>query len=153
MLRVVPRRWLSRDFAVLENERSIAAVRFERSSGAAKFTIGDAAYTIRQEQPGYGVWALETEGGAIAGARSVRTLFRHSCVVEYAGKRYQLEDRSVFRRNLVVREGVQYVGYIESERALTNELSACLPEYLPLVVRVFIVSLVMDPWADQDEIM
>jgi hypothetical protein len=153
MLRVVPKGWLSRDFAVLEDERSIAAVRFVRSSGVAKFTIGDAAYTIRQEHPGYGAWVLETAGGTIARARSVRTLFRHSCMVEYAGKRYRLDDRSVFRRNLVVREGVQYVGYIESERALTDKLSACLPEHLPLAVRVFMVALVMNPWADQDEIM
>ena len=116
-------------------------------------TVGDATYTICQKPPGYGSYVLEAEGDAVAHARSVRTLFRHLCVIEYAGKRYQLERRSAFGRNLVVREGVQYVGYIESERAFSRRLRVCLPEDLPLAVKVFIAALVVNPWAGQDEIM
>ena len=55
--------------------------------------------------------------------------------------------------HLVVREGVQYVGYIESERACSKRLRVCLPEDLPLAVRAFIVAVAVNPWAGQDEIM
>ena len=153
MWRVVPKGWLSRDLTILENGRSVALVGFARFSGAAHFAVGDAAYTIREARPVYGSWVLERDGEAIAYARSVRALFRHSCVIEYGGKRYQVQERSAFRRDLVVREGVQFVGYIEPERAFARTLRACLPEDLPLAVRVFIVALAANPWTDQDEIM
>lgn len=153
MLRVVPKGWLSRGFEILEDDRLVTTVRFVRSTGAAEFTLGDATYAIRQEHPGYASWVLEIGGIAPARARSVRTLFRDSRVIEYAGRRYQLTSRSAFRRNLTVQEGVQFVGYIESERVFSKTLNACLPESLPLAVKVFIVALAVNPWADQDEIM
>lgn len=153
MLRVVPKGWFSRDFAILEHDQPAATVRFARSVGAASFAVGDVAYAIHQEHPGYGAWVLEMEASFVARAREVRTLFRHSFVIEYAGKRYQLENRSAFRRSLAFREGVEYVGYIEPERLFTNKLRACLPEYLPLAMRVFIVALAVNPWGGQDEIM
>ena len=153
MLRVVPKGWLSQDFAIVEDHQTVAVVRFARSSGKAEFTVGEDAYTIRDEHPGYESWVLETEGEAVARARSLRTIFWHLLVVEYAGKRYELEDRYVFRRKVMIREGVQTVGYIEAERALSRRLCASLPQYLRLAVRVFMIALVVNPWADRDEIM
>jgi hypothetical protein len=153
MLRAIPGGWLSHDFTVLENDQPVASVRFAWFSGTGELTIENTTFTVRQSHPEYGFFVLEGHGGVIARARGVRTLFNHACTIEYGGRRYQIEDRSVLRRRLVVREGVQSVGYVEPERMFTRKVRACIPETLPLEVRIFILTLAIYLWTDQKEIM
>jgi len=153
MLKAKPKNFFSRDLQILENDRPVAMVEFAWSSETGQVTIGDTHYTIRQDPPGYCSFVLEDQGQIIAHARGTRTLFQHACAIEYAAKWYQLVDKSKFRRNIVVREGVQFVGYIESKHMLAQQVSACLPEHLPLAVKAFILALVTHLWAHQESVI
>ena len=147
-LRVVPTRPRSRDLTVLQENQPVARIVFTWLTGIGKLIIGDRTYTVRRTHRGLQSFVLEQEGQAIAGAQCKRTLFRQVCIVEYAGRQYPIEARSTFRRKLVVREGVQYAGYIEPERAFARPCRACLPASLPMPVRAFIIALAMRLWID-----
>ncbi|MBN1579696.1 MAG: hypothetical protein JXA89_03265 [Anaerolineae bacterium] len=153
MLEAKPKNFFSRDLQILENDRPVARVEFAWSSETGQVTIGDTRYTIRQDPPGYCSFILEDQDHIIAQARGMRTLFQHACAIEHAGKWYQLEDKSRFRRNIIVREGVQFIGYVESKHIFVKQISACLPDHLPLVVKAFIIALVMHLWAHQESVM
>jgi len=153
MLEAKPKNWFSHDLLILEDEQPVAEVTFAWSSETGQVVIGETRYTIRQEPPGTCSFVLEDQGQIIAHARGTRTLFQHACAIEYTGKWYQLEDKSKFRRNIVVREGVQFVGYIESKRLFDAKVDVCLPDSLPLAVKTFIIALVMHLWARQESVM
>jgi hypothetical protein len=153
MLEAKPKNWFSRELTILEDDRPVARVKFSWSSEKGELAIGETVYTIRQDPPGYCAFVLEDRDSIIARAREIRTILHHACTVEYAGRRFQLEDRSALRRNIVVREGVQFVGYIESKHLFATKVSACLPEYLPLAVKGFIIAVVMHLWRNQQSVM
>jgi hypothetical protein len=151
ILTIVPNGRLFRCFTVLEDGRPVAAVRFAWLSRESELVVGDMVYKACQEHSGYGFFVLKDQDRVVARAQSLRTLFQDSCTIEYAGKRYQLERASIFGAKYVLREEGQVVGHIEPERVLTKRTRACLPEGLPLVVRLFIVALAMDLWVNRIE--
>ena len=82
---VFPRR-----FTVLEDGRPIAEMRFAWLSRESDLLIGDTAYKACQEHSGYGFSVLKEKERVRPRATSVRTLFHDSCLIAYAGRRYQL---------------------------------------------------------------
>lgn len=153
MLSAKPKNWFSRDLTILENDVPVAEIQFAWSSETGEIVIGETHYPIRQEPPGYCSFVLEDQGQVIAHARGMRTLFQHACAIQYANKWYQLKDKSRLRRNILVHEGVQSVGYIESKRLFDPQVEVCLPDSLPLAVKAFIVALVMRLWAHRESVM
>jgi hypothetical protein len=116
-------------------------------TGTGSLRIEEATYVVRQQGRGLGTFILEREGEPVARARCVRTLFHHGCVIDYAGRRYRLEGRSLLSKSIVLREGAQFVGYLEPEGALTRKSKACLPDGLPLAVQVFVIALATRMWS------
>ena len=153
MLEAKPKSWFSRDLIITEDDRSVARVKFAWSFEQGELTIGDTVYVIRQDCPGYCSFVLQDQEHPIAHARTVKTIFNRTCTIEYGGRCYHLEDKSAWHRHIVVRDGVEFVGYIESKHLFSPTINACLPESLPLAIRGFIIALAMHMWTSQDSVM
>jgi hypothetical protein len=151
VLTVAPSGLFPRRFTVLEDGLPVAEMRFAWLSRESELVFGDTAYKACQEHSGYGLFVLKDKERVFARAQSLRTLFHDSCLIGYAGRRYQLEKASTLGRKYVIREGGQVVGRIEPEHILAKSTRACLPESLPLVVRLFIVALAVDLWVNQTD--
>jgi hypothetical protein len=149
MLRIVPKGGFSRDLTVFQGDQAVAGVTYAWLTGTGSLLIDEGTYAVRQEGRGLGTFVLEQEGEPIAHARYVRTLFQQGCAIDYAGRHYRLEGRSLLSKSIVLRQGAEFVGYLEPEHALTRKSRACLPDYLPLAVRVFIIALAMHMWSGQ----
>jgi hypothetical protein len=145
--------WFSRDLIISENEQPVAKIRFDWSFKQGELTVGKVVYAIRQDPPGYCSYILQDGKTTIAHARAMKTILYHSCTIEYSGSKFRFEDKSTWRRYIAVREGVQYVGYIESKHLFASKVTACLPVSLPLAIRGFMIALATRLWNSKQTAM
>ena len=148
-IRVVPRGGLSRDFAIRQGNRCVATVGFRWLTGTAKLVVRGQTYAIRQNQRGLCTFVLQSKGRTVARAQNRRTLFHQYCTIDYGGRTYRIESKSTLGKKLVLREGAQFVGYLEPDHAFTRKSTACLPDSLPLAVQVFVIVVAMRLWMEQ----
>ena len=148
-VKVVPRGSLSRDLVIRQGNRCVATVGFQWLTGMAKLVVGGQTYTIRQNQRGLCSFVLQSKGKTVARALNRRTLFHQYCTIDYGGRTYRIESKSALGKKLVLREGAQFVGYMEPEHAFTRRSRACLPDCLPLAVQVFVIVVAIRLWMEQ----
>ena len=97
-----------------------------------------------------GAYVLEAYGREIARADKP-SVFKRRFAVHFAGRRFVLEDESIFRRTFVVREepedgiGVE-VGRIKPVGAFRRSARARFDDDLPLAVNIFLIGLVILMW-------
>ena len=148
-VKVVPRGGFSRDLSIRQGRRCVATVGFQWLTGTAKLVVAGQTYTIRQHHRGLCSFVLQTKGKTVARAQNRRTLFHQYCTIDYGGSTYRIEGTSALGKKLVLREGAQFVGYMEPEHAFTRRSTACLPDCLPLAVQVFVIVVAIRLWMEQ----
>ena len=147
-MHVIPKVGFSQGLGIERGGRCVATVSFQWFTGAAKLTIGSQIYAIRQHQRGLCSSLLQSGNETVACAQGRRTLFCQYCTIDHGGRTYRIEAQSAFGKRLVLREGAEYVGYMEPEHLFTRKRIACLPACLPLAVQVFVIVVAMRLWTE-----
>ena len=142
---LVPKRWFSWDYNVMNGDRTLARLDLSRWRERAEITIGDVTHRVFRERAMGGDFILEAAGRELARATKPSPL-RHTFVVHYKGTDYTLRKPSIWRRGFVLMDGERQIGAITPERAWTRRATAELPSDWPTPITAFVIWLVIILW-------
>jgi len=145
MLKVVPKSWLSWDFAVEDavgmpwGEVGLSSWR-ERGS----VSVGGQQFGVAR-QGLVGPFVLQGPAGPVAEA-SKPSAFKREFTLSFGGQECVLKQLSWWRREFGLLRGDVQVGSITPESWWSRRAEAMLPEDMPTEVRAFIVWLTLLMW-------
>ena len=142
MLRGVPRSLFSWDFDVLQDGVPIAVIDMAWFRERGELDIAGQRYEVYRESWMGGRFFIESSEGPLASAEKPSALFR-SFVVDYDGRRLQLEAASPFTRRFLVLENDVRIGTIGPDFWLSRKATIDLPQDIPVPVQVFMFWLVL----------
>lgn len=145
MLRAVPDGWLSWNFTIFDEHRTIAKIDLAWMREAGELHLEGSNYRVCREGLLSGSFVIEKEGLVLARAEKPSTLIR-SYKVHYNNKSFILEAASALQRKFVLREGGQTIGSVRPEGAFTKKAIIDLPEDIAMPVRIFMVWLTLIMW-------
>jgi len=145
VLRLIPKRWFSWDFAVLDDRGIVANIDISQWREKGVLTVRGASHPVYRERLTSGDFILESAGSILARARKP-SAFRRSFNMEHGGRRYTVRAQSAFRRKFVVLDGDIEIGSISPDGIFTRRASIDLPEDISLALRIFIVWLAVILW-------
>ncbi len=149
MLRVESDSWFSWDFTILDGEREVAKLDQSWWSEAAEMEIeGESCRLYREGM--MGDFVLEA-GGEVSVRAEKPSALRNAFVVRHGDESFELEKESVWKQKYSLRRHGRDAGSIAKESWATSNLTADLPEDLPLRVRVFMVWLVLVLWKREND--
>ena len=144
-LTIVPLRWYSWDFDVMEGTRHLARIDVSSWREKGVLTIDGADYRVYREGAMSGDFLLERDGLVFARATKP-SAFKNTFVVTYHERQYTLSKRSAWRREFVVRSGETEIGSLAPTSAWRREAAVRLPEDWPIPIRVFVIWLAIILW-------
>ena len=145
MLRAIPKRWFSWDFAVVQGSQPLADVDMSCWREKGVLTIQGKNHRVYREALLSGDFVLESPESVVARATKSSAL-RRSFFITHDGKQYTLRARSIFGRAFLLLDGDREVGSLAPEGLCTRRAAIDLPEDLPLPVKVFIIWLAIILW-------
>ncbi len=150
ILELVPLRWFSWDFSVLQNGSPIAEIHITSWREKGVLTVGGSSYNIYRESIMSGKFILELSGTQLAHAEKPSALGR-SFTVQHEGKTYILKAESAFRRTFLLLENDWQIGSINPAGMFTWKATVDLPDELPLPIKVFLLWLTVILWKRDSE--
>src|SRR5688500_16759562 len=99
-MKVVPKRWYSCDFSVMDGGRTIAVLDLSSWRERGEIMIGESTHRVFRERAMSGDFIIQRGDRALAKATKP-SAFRHTLVVHYNGKDYTLRKPSIWRRGFV----------------------------------------------------
>ena len=141
---MIPNRWFSWDFTLLQGTQQVASVEMSAWREKAEFRVQDRTYRIYREGL-IGDFVLET-AGTVAARATKPSLFRREFLIGEDGRRYTLKAKSSLGRGFVLSDGGREIGSLNRESVFSHRAAVNLPEDLSLPLKVFIVWLVMILW-------
>lgn len=142
---VVPKRWFSWDYHVMNGDRTLATLVLSDWRERAEITVGDVTHRVYRERAMGGDFIIEAAGRELARATK-RSAFTHTIVIHYKGRDYTLLKPSVWRRGFVLMDGERQIGAITPESAWTRRATAELPSEWPTPITAFVIWLVIILW-------
>ncbi len=136
LLRIVPKRWYSWDFTVLEGAEPVADIDISWWREKGILTVRGEDYAVYREGLMSGSFVLESKSAVLARADKP-SAFHRAYSLEYLDERFTLRAKSAFRREFVLLRGSSVVGTLRPEGIFTRRARIDLPEELLLPVRVF----------------
>ena len=109
------------------------------------FKLDGDRYELKRQRWWGGAFLLECNGSVLFRAHKP-SAFKRSFELKHGGERFTVAAKSMWSRVYVLRQGSRVVGRIERPSWWSRRAEADLPEDLPLVFRVFVVSLVLLMW-------
>ena len=143
-LELIPQSWLSWNFNVLQDGRSVAEIDISRWREKGVLQVDGSNYDVYREGFMRGAFILELNGTRIGAAEKPSALAR-LFNVEHAGRSWKWEGR-VFRRSFVLEENSRAVGSLTPVAMVTRKATAELPDDMPLPVRIFMIWLALLMW-------
>jgi len=137
-------------FDVFEDGVSVAEIDLNLFKEGADLRIKDETFRFFREGLVSGAYVLEAYGREIARADKP-SVFKRRFAVHFGGRRFILEDESIFRRTFVVREepedgiGVE-VGRVKPVGIFRRSARARFDDDIPLAVNIFLIGLVVLMW-------
>ncbi len=150
MLRAIPRHWFSWNYRIFEESQHVADIDVSWWCEKGLLTVQGDAYQVYREGPKRGAFILESSGTVLARAEKP-SVFLRCFFFEHKGRFYTLRASSAFRREFILLDGAETIGFLSPEGIFTNRASVDLPETLPLAVRVFIVWLTVILWRRESD--
>ena len=140
MMQIVPTRWYSSDFSVMDEGRPVAGIDVSWWREKAVLTIQGRPYSVYREGLMSGAFVLEHAGTVLARAEKP-SVFRRTFLVHYAGREYTLRAKSALRRRFLLLDGSRQVGALAPDSIFARRAAVDLPDEWPFPVRVFIIWL------------
>jgi hypothetical protein len=144
-MKVVPKRWYSWDFSVMDGGRTIAVLDLSSWRERGEIVIEESTHRVFRERAMSGDFIIQRGDRALAKATKP-SAFRHTLVVHYNGKDYTLRKPSIWRRGFVLLDGERQIGSISPESMWTRRATADLPADWPLPIKAFVIWLVIILW-------
>lgn len=144
-LTMVPARWLSWDYTVMDRDRRVAVLDLSTWRERAEIVIGDVTHRVFREHAMSGDFLIETGGRELARATKP-SAFRNTMIVHYGGRDYTLRKASIWRRGFVLMDGERQIGSITPDNAWTRRATANLPTDWPTPIAAFVIWLVIILW-------
>ena len=146
MLLIRPKSWWRTSFEVTEPSTQ---TRFTLSPGGFRegcfFKLDGDQYELKRQHWSGGAFLLECNGSVLLRAHKP-SMFKRSFELKHGRERFTVAVESMCSRAYVLRQGSRLLGRIERTSWWSQRAEADLPEDLPLVFRVFVVSLVLLMW-------
>ncbi len=142
---MVPARWYSWNYTVMNGDRTIATLDLSSWRERAEIVIGGVTHRVFRERAMSGDFIVETGGRELARATKP-SVFRNSMVVHYGGRDYTLRKASIWRRGFVLMDGERQIGSITPENVWTRRATADLPADWPAPITAFVIWLVIILW-------
>jgi hypothetical protein len=151
MLKVMPKRWRSWDFAVIdERGQEVGEVRLSAWRERGSVVAGGLEYKVSRERALGTSFVLEGAGSSVARADK-QSAFRRAFAIVQGEKEYVLRARSAWRREMVLYEDLTKIGTVAPHSAFGRQARADLPEDLPLEFKLFVVWLALVLWKRQQQ--
>ena len=144
-LSIVPKRWYSWDFNVLDGPRQVALVDVSAWREKGVLTVDGVEHRVYREGMMSGDFILERNGSVLARAEKP-SAFRDTLVVRHNGREYTLRKKSIWRRAFVVLSGEREVGALNPNSVWKRDATVTLPQEWPLPVRLFVIWLAIIMW-------
>jgi hypothetical protein len=144
-LTMVPRRWFSWDYTVVNGDRTVAVLDVASWRERAEIRIGDVTHRVFREGAMSGDFVIEAGGRELARATKP-SAFRERVILHYGGKDYTLRKASMWRRAFVLMDGDRQIGSVAPENAWTRRATADLPADWPAAITAFVIWLVVVLW-------
>lgn len=145
MLQLVPQKWFSWNFDILDNDRLVASIKVSALPESGTFSLDGTDYRAYRERMFSGDFFLEGNAQTIARAQKP-SAFLSTFEIRYSDRSYTLKKESVVGRSFVLFEGDQEVGSIRPEGFLSRKSAVSLPEAMPGPVQVFVIWLAILMW-------
>jgi hypothetical protein len=143
-LTIAPAHWYSWNFDVLDGARRLAQVDVSSWREKGVVTIDGVEHRVYREGA-LGDFILERTGTVLARATKP-SAFRHTMIVTYQGREYELRKSSAWRRTFVVLDGDTQIGSLSPNSTWTRQATVDLPAKWPLAVRTFVIWLAIILW-------
>jgi len=140
MMQIVPTRWYSWDFSVMEESRPVADIDVGWWREKAVLTIQGRRYGVYREGLVSGAFILESGGTMLARAEKP-SAFRRTFLIHHAGREYTLRAKSAFGRRFVLLNRSRQVGSLAPTSVFRRGAAVDLPDEWPLPVRAFTIWL------------
>jgi hypothetical protein len=150
VLKAIPKRWFSWDFAVRKGSQPVADIDVSWWREKGLLTVEGTTYEVYREGAFSGAFILASAGSALARAEKP-SAFRRSFIIEHAGRQYTLRAKSAWGREFLLLDGPREIGSLSPEGLFTRRATVDLPEHLPLAVRVFIIWLAVLLWKRESD--
>jgi hypothetical protein len=144
-LTMVPKRWYSWDYTVMNGDRTVAVLDLASWRERADIVIGEVTHRVFRERAMGGDFIIEAGGRELARATKP-SAFRDTMIVHYGGKDYTLRKPSLWRRAFALMDGERQIGSIAPDTAWTRRATAELPPDWPAPVKAFVIWLVIILW-------
>ena|SRR5688572_17163818 len=144
-MKLVPKRWYSWDFTVMDGDRRVAALDLSSWRERGEVVIQDITHRVFREGMMSGDFVIERGGRELARATKP-SAFRHTFIVHYNGRDYTLRKHSIWRRTFVLMDDERQIGSISPDSAWTRRSTADLPPDWPVPIKAFVIWLVIILW-------
>jgi len=146
MLLIEPKNWWRSAFEVTEPSTETRISLSPRGFlEGCFFKLDGDRYELKRQHWSGGAFLLECNGSVLLRAHKP-SAFKRSFELKHGRERFTVAAESMWSRAYVLRQGSRVVGRIERPSWWSRRAEADLPEDLPLVFRVFVVSLVLLMW-------
>jgi signal transduction histidine kinase len=148
-LTLVPRRWYSWDFDLVDGDRRLAGLEMSWWREKGVLTVDGVDHRIYRESLA-GDFVLEQNGTVVARATKL-SVWTNSFVLTCGGHEYSLRKRSMWRREFVLRSGQTEIGSLVPRNMWTRHAQVTLPPDWPLAVRAFVIWLTILIWKRESD--
>jgi hypothetical protein len=145
MLTANPRSWLSWDFTLAKDGKSLADIDLSSWREKGNLIVANSPYRVYREGICSGAFVLESNGAVVARAYKPSAWTRR-LVIEVGGVQFELKPLSAFTRGFRLLQGEKTIGTLSAARMWNRKMNVELPEDIPLLTRAFVVWLAVLLW-------
>lgn len=141
---IVPLRWYSWDFDLLEGTRRRAHLDLSAWREKGVLSVDGINHRVYREGA-LGDFVIARDGFVIA--RAIKpSAFSSTFSVAWGGREYTLRRKSLWQRGFVLLDGETEIGSVERSSWLSRDATIDLPTSWPLPIRVFVIWLALIMW-------
>jgi hypothetical protein len=149
MLTLVPRRWYSWDFDLVDRDRRLAGLEMSWWRERGILSVEGVEHRVYRESLA-GDFVLERDGQVLARATKP-SVWTNSFVLSCDGRQYSLRKRSMWRREFVVCSGATEIGSLVPRSMWSRTAQIALPPDWPLAIRAFVIWLTIIIWKRESD--
>ena len=142
---IVPLRWYSWDFDLLEGSRRLAHLDLSAWGEKGVLSVDGINHRVYREGVMSGDFVMTRDGLELARATKP-SAFRSTFIVAWNGREYTLKRKSMWRRAFVLLDGETELGSVAKTSLWTRDAAIDLPATWPLPIRVFVIWLALIMW-------
>jgi hypothetical protein len=150
MLTIVPRRWYSWDFDLVDGDRRLAGLETSRWREKGVLNVDGVEHRVYREGLMSGEFILERDGVVLAHATKP-SAFRNAFELNFNGWKYTLRKKSLLSRSFLVESGEREIGSLVPKSMWSRSARVTLPQDWPLPVRAFAIWLTIILWKRESD--